>query len=129
VKDIRPVNDAASLEWALAEIETYFVEAPAFGTPESDRFDVLASLIEAYEERRFHVGATMAEITPLEALRQVMEANGYTQADLAEILGSRSRASEILSGRREMSLGHIQVLRDRWGVPADVLIPRLSHAH
>ena len=118
--DIRPVRDEATYDWALREIAGYFEREPDPGTPEADRFDVLAALIGAYEARRHPV----LDAAPVDVIRLVMEQRGLGQPDLARVLGSRSRASEVLSGGRDLTLGMIRALRDEWGVPADALVPR-----
>lgn len=116
--DIRPIRTDADYEWALKEIEPYFDHEPARGTPEADRFDVLATLIGAYEERVHRIRAP----SPLEVLRFHMDQNGLTQADLAHVIGSRSRASEVMGGRRSLSLAMIAAIRAAWKIPADLLM-------
>lgn len=114
--DVRPIRTEEDHRAALAEIEALWNAAP--GSPEDDRLDVLATLVNAYEEERFPIAAS----TPVEVVKEVMNARGYTQKDLAEVLGSAPRASEILSGRREFSLQHIRALATRWRIPAGALI-------
>jgi HTH-type transcriptional regulator / antitoxin HigA len=94
--DIRPLRTEADNSWALAEIAPYFAREPEPDTAASARFDILAALIEQYEARHWPIDAP----DPLTSIRARMEASGYTQADLARLLGCRSRASEILSGKR-----------------------------
>ena len=117
--DIRPIRDDADYEWALKEIEQYFNHEPARGTPDADRFDVLAVLIGAYEGRVYPIPSA----SPLDVLRFHMDQNGLTQADLARVIGSRSRASEIMSGGRSLSLAMIASIRNAWKIPADLLVP------
>ena len=119
--DVRPLRTEADYDWALAEIEQYFTNEPAPGTQEADRFDVLATLIAAYEQRHWPIHAP----DPLAAIRARMEQAGYTQADLATLLGSRSRASEILAGRRALTMGQIRRLHKEWNIPAEALIQRM----
>lgn len=116
--DIRPIRNEADYEWALAEIEQYFDKEPARGTPEADRFDVLADLIEAYEARNWPVETADA----VELIEYRMELGGFQVKDLAEVLGSKSRASEILNRKRAITLDMARKLHDAWGIPADVLI-------
>jgi HTH-type transcriptional regulator/antitoxin HigA len=116
--DVRPIRNEADYEWALAEIEKYFDNEPALGTPEADRFDVLATLIEAYENEVWPIEPA----TPLMVLEEFMASNGKTQSDLAHLLGSRARASEILNGKRRLSLDMIGKLSREWRIPADLLI-------
>lgn len=116
--DIRPLRTESDYNWALAEIERYFTNEPVIGTPEADRFDVLAALIAAYEHEHWRIEAP----DPVAAIRSRMEQSGYTQADLAHLLGSRSRASEILAGRRSLSMEHVRRLHAAWQIPAEALI-------
>lgn len=115
---IRALRSEADYDWALAEIAPYFEAEPEAGTPEADRFDLLADLIEAYEGRRWPIEPA----EPIAAIVAVMETKGYTQADLARLLGSRSRASELLARRRKLTLGQMIRLNRDWGVPADSLL-------
>jgi HTH-type transcriptional regulator/antitoxin HigA len=116
--DIRPIRTAADYEWALAEISPYFDNQPEPGTPEADRFDVLADLIEAYEDR-YH---PIPEVDPVELLRAHMETTGRSQADLAVLFGSRSRASEVLNRKRALTVDMIHRLSSEWHIPADCLV-------
>ncbi len=122
--DVRPLRNEADHEWALAEIEAYFRREPAPGAPQADRFDVLAVLIAEYERRYWPIDPP----DPTAAIRARMEQAGYTQADLARLLGSRSRASEILAGRRSLTMEQARRLHEVWHIPAEVLIqsPRLA---
>jgi HTH-type transcriptional regulator/antitoxin HigA len=116
--DVRPIRNEADYDWALAEIEQYFDREPAPGTPEADRFDVLADLIAAYEARRWPV----EHADPVELIEYHMELGGFQTKDLAEVLGSKSRASEILNRKRPLTLEMARKLHEAWGIPAEVLI-------
>lgn len=116
--DVRPIRTAADHEWALAEITPYFDNPPPPGTPEADRFDVLADLIEAYEDRHHPIPG----LDPVELLRAHMETTGCSQSDLAALFGSRSRASEVLNRRRALTVGMIHKLSAEWHIPADCLV-------
>ena len=83
----RPIRTEAEYNAALVEIEKYFADEPKKNTPEADRFDLLALLIEAYEDQHHPVGPSH----PVEMIRHRMRTAGYTQADLAALLGSRAR--------------------------------------
>jgi HTH-type transcriptional regulator/antitoxin HigA len=115
---VRPLRTEADYEAALAAIRPYFDDEPEPGTPEADRFDLLALVIEKYENEHFSV----PEADPVAVVQLVMEANGFTRADLAEILGGAPRVSEFFNRRRELSLSQIRRLRAEWGIPADALI-------
>lgn len=83
--------------------------------------DKIVSLIME-EEARLNAEPEIAPPTPLAALKFRMEQGGHTQADLARLIGSRSRAAEILSGKRSMSKAHIRLLVDTWGMDARTLL-------
>jgi HTH-type transcriptional regulator/antitoxin HigA len=116
--DIRPIKTDADYEWALAEVTRYFEQQPEPGSTEGDRFDVLSDLIAAYEERHF----PLPDADPVEALRAFLEATGRTQQDLAALLGSAPRASEVLRRKRALTVDMIGKLSKEWGIPADVLV-------
>ena len=116
--DIRPLRTEQDYDWALAEIERYFIDEPAIGIPESDRFDVLSDLIAAYEAKHWPI----EPLDPIDAIKFRMESKGLAQSDLARVLGSRSRASEILARKRPLSLPMIQALHREWDIPADALL-------
>lgn len=118
IMDIRPIRSEADYNWALGEIEQYFDKEPRRGSPAADRFDVLAALIEAYESRRWSIDPPDA----VEAIRFRMEQAGLRQADLANLLGSRSRASEIMRRRRSLTLEQAWKLHRQWHIPAEALL-------
>ena len=113
--DIRPIRSDADHAEALAEIERLW-GAP-LGTPEGDKLDVLATLVEAYETAHFPVPSA----DPVEILHFAIEDMGRSQAELAELLGSRSRASEILNRRRYLTLDQIRLISEAWRLPISVL--------
>lgn len=115
--DIRPIKTEADYEWALKEIARYFDREPEPGTKDADRFDVLADLIAAYEDRQY----PLPQADPVAVIRHVMAEHGG-QAGLAALLGSRSRASEVLNRKRPLSLDMIRVLQREWDIPAELLI-------
>ncbi len=115
---MQPIRNEADYDAALEEIAIYFEREPKPGSVEADRFDVLSALIKAYEDEHWSIEAPH----PLAAIRYVMEMRGYKQADLAKVLGSRSRASEVLNRRRHLTLEMAWALHKKWGIPADSLI-------
>jgi HTH-type transcriptional regulator / antitoxin HigA len=117
-KMIRPLRSEADYEEALAEIEHYFDKAPKRGTPEADRFDLLALVIEDYEKKNWPIDPP----NPVDAIRYRMETGGYTQADLGRLLGSRQRASDVLSRRRRLTMQMAWKLHREWNIPAETLI-------
>lgn len=114
----RPIRTEPEYKAALAEIERFFDNEPKKGTAEADRFDLLALLIEAYEEQHHPIGPPH----PVEMIRHRMRTAGYTQADLADLLGSRARASEVLQKKRRLTLPMIWKLSREWKLPAETLI-------
>ena len=117
-KVVRPLHSEADYDAALEEIERYFENEPKPGTAEADRFDLLTLLIEAYEEQHHPIGPPH----PVEMIRHRMRTAGYTQADLADLLGSRARASEVLQKKRRLTLPMIWKLSREWKLPAETLI-------
>ena len=115
---LKPIRTEADYSAALKSIERCFDRPPRRGSAEADTFDILATLIEAYERKRWPIGLP----DPIDAIRYRMEIAGYTQADLARLLGSRSRASEVLSGKRELTLPMIRRIASSWSIPAEALI-------
>ena len=116
--DIRAIRTEADYDWALSEIAGYFDNEPKPGTAEAERFDILAALIEAYETRYWPIRAA----DPIDAIRYRMEAAGYSPADLARLLGSRPRASEILNRRRPLTMKMVYKLNKEWKIPAGALV-------
>ena len=88
------------------------------GTPEGEELDLLALILEKYEDEHYPIDAP----DPIEAIRFMMEQMGLDDNDLGKILSSRSRASEILNRKRKLSISHIRKLTEHLKIPADVLI-------
>jgi HTH-type transcriptional regulator/antitoxin HigA len=124
-KMIRPLRTEREYEAALDEIERYFEREPKRGTPEADRFDLLALVIEDYENKHWPIDPP----DPVEAIRFRMETGGLSQADLGRLLGSRQRASDILKRRRPLTLPMIWKLHREWGIPAEALIKPARQAN
>ncbi|MEO8685637.1 MAG: helix-turn-helix domain-containing protein [Devosia sp.] len=121
--EIRPIVSDADQRDALAEIERLWGADPE--SPEGARLDALVTLVEAYEEKQWPREAP----DPIAAITAHMDWNGYTQADLAQMLGSRSRASEVLNRRRALTVEMIHKLESEWGIPASLLVrPYRLHA-
>lgn len=102
----------------LHEIETLAVADPKPGSVEGDRLELLMTLAESYEKARFPIDLP----DPVSAIRFRMEQQGLSQADLMPFLGSRARVSEVLSGKRALSIAMIRALHQGLGIPANVLI-------
>src|SRR6202051_5368422 len=93
---IRPLHSEADYDVGLNDNELYFGNEPKPGSPEADRFDLPPLIIEDYERKRWPIEPP----DTIDAIRYRMETGGYTQADLGRLLGSRQRASDILTGKR-----------------------------
>ena len=116
--NIRPLRTDDDLAWAVSEIEQYFIKEPEPGSADADRFDVLAALIEVYEDRHHAIEAP----EPVDYLKAHMQMTGRTQSDLAALVGSAPRASEILNKRRALTVGMIHRISRDWNIPADALV-------
>ncbi len=114
--DIKPIRSEKDYEGALAEVEKLW-GAP-IGTAKGDRLDVLATLIDAWEAKRYPIDPPH----PIEAIKFRMEQQGLTRKDLEGIVGSRGRIAEVLSGKRELSIAMIRRLHKELGIPAEILI-------
>lgn len=114
--DIKPIKTDKDYNQALERLETIFDAKK--GSPEGDELEVLGILVDQYENQHFPIGLP----DPIEAIKFRMEQMGYNQTDLANIVGLKSRASEILNKKRKLSLEMIRQLHDRLNIPTDVLI-------
>jgi penicillin-binding protein 1A len=112
---VQPIRSQADYEQVLREIETLMNAEP--NSPEEDRLDVLAALVAAYETKQ---GVT-ASADPISVLQLALRAQGKGQKDVAATLGSRSRASEILSRKRHLSADMIEKLSRAFAIPAHLL--------
>ncbi|MBX9824344.1 MAG: helix-turn-helix domain-containing protein [Xanthobacteraceae bacterium] len=125
--EIRPIRSDKDHKAALAEIEACW--GAAEGTEEGDRLDVLLALVDIYEAKRWPIDIDDS-FDPIDVLGYAIEELGHTQAELAEILGSRSRASEILARRRALTVDMIHKISEAWKIPADLLVRpyQIEHA-
>ena len=117
--EIRPIRTDEDHRAALAEIEALW-GAPE-GTEEGDKLDVLVTLVEMYEAKRWPIEIDES-FDPIDVLNFAVEEFGHTQAELAELLGSRSRASEVLSRRRALTVEMIHKISEAWKIPAELLV-------
>lgn len=113
---IKAIKTEKDYNEAMERLETLFDAKK--GTPEGDELEVIGILIDQYEKEHFPIGMP----DPIEAIKFRMEQLGYNQTDLANIVGLKSRASEILNRKRKLSLEMIRQLHDRLNIPTDVLI-------
>jgi HTH-type transcriptional regulator/antitoxin HigA len=117
--EIRPIRSDKDHRTALAEIDACW--GAAEGTEEGDRLDVLLALVDLYETKRWPIDIDRS-FDPIDVLNYAIEELGHSQAELAELLGSRSRASEILSRRRALTVDMIHKISEGWKIPADLLV-------
>ena len=113
---VRPIHSEADYAATLDEIAGLMSAGP--DTPEADRLDVLATLVEAYEAKHYPIEPP----DPIAAIRFRMEQQGLTPQDLEPFIGTRARVSEVLNRRRPLSLSMIRRLAEGLGIPAAVLI-------
>ncbi|MGQ0665018.1 MAG: helix-turn-helix domain-containing protein [Pseudomonadota bacterium] len=116
MKNLKPIRTKADHEAAMAEIARLW--GARAGTPEGDRLDILATLVDAYESEH----DPMDPPDPIEAIKFRMEQQGLTRKDLEGILGTRTRVAEVLNRRRGLSINMIRGLHEKLGISAEVLI-------
>jgi HTH-type transcriptional regulator / antitoxin HigA len=114
--NVKPIRTAKDYEGALKDVERLW--GAKSGTPEGDRLDVLATLIDAYEAAQF----PMDPPDPIEAIRFRMEQQGLTRKDLEPLIGTRTRVAEVLNRKRNLSIAMIRRLHAQLGISAEVLI-------
>jgi HTH-type transcriptional regulator/antitoxin HigA len=114
--DVKPIRTEADYDAAMEDVAGLW--GAMSGTPEGDRLDVLATLIDAYEAKHHAMDAP----DPIEAIKFRMEQQGMTRKDLEDIIGTRTRIAEVLNRKRSLSIGMIRRLHDRLGISAEVLI-------
>lgn len=112
--EIRPITNDEEHAAALRAVEALW-NAPE-GSKERDELDAIATLIDAYERKHWPV----ADADPVEILRQAI-ADGRTQTELATIIGSRARASELLNRNRALTIEMIDKISKAWGIPRQLL--------
>ena len=114
--NIKPIKTKKDYEKALIRLEVIFDAKK--GTEKGDELEILGILIEKYENEKFPIGFP----DPIEAIKFRMEQLGYNQADLANVVGLKSRASEILNRKRKLSLEMIRQIHESLHIPTEVLI-------
>ncbi len=114
--NIKPIKTEEDYQLALIRLEEVFEAKP--DTPEGDELEILAMLIENYEDIHYPIDTP----DPIDAIKFRMEQMGLTQTDLAEMIGYRSRASEILNRKRKLTLEMIRKLSIALKIPTEVLV-------
>jgi HTH-type transcriptional regulator/antitoxin HigA len=117
---IKPIKDDRDYQEALAFLEELIERDPALDTPEADQLNVLSTLIDDYESKAFphHLP------TAIDAIKFSMEQRDLKPVDLIPFIGTRARVSEVLSGKRSLSLEMIRAVEAGLGIPAKVLIQK-----
>jgi len=115
---LRPIKTGDQYEEALQRIYVLMQKDIVAGSRNSDELEVLSILVKEYEHEKYPV----PKPDPVEAIKFRIEQLGMSEAELSEILGYRSRKSEILSGKRKLSLAMIRKIVERLQIPAEVLI-------
>ena len=116
--NIHPIRTEADYKRALRDVSAYFDNEPEPGSAEGDRFEILTTLVEAYEARQFPIEAP----DPIEAIRFRMEQGGLTVKDLVPSIGQPNRVYEVLNRKRGLTLEMIRNLHRNLGIPAESLI-------
>ncbi|HEV8080207.1 MAG TPA: helix-turn-helix domain-containing protein [Chitinophagaceae bacterium] len=114
--NIKPIKTKIDYEHALARLQVIFDAKK--GTAKGDELELLGMLVDNYENEKFPIGFP----DPVEAIKFRMEQLGYNQTDLANVVGLKSRASEILNRKRKLSLEMIRQIHDKLNIPTEVLI-------
>lgn len=113
--EIRPIRNDEDHRAAIEQIDALW--GAEQGTPDGDRLDVLATLVDAYEDRRWPVD----ELDPIEAIEAAMAYEGHDRAALATLIG-QSRATEVLQRKRALTLAMIRKISAAWHVPERILV-------
>lgn len=114
--DIKPIGGEADYERALRRVEQLWDSSE--GSAESDELDILAPLIEAYEQEYYPIELP----DPIEAIKFRLEQKGKDSIALIGVIGQRTRVYEVLQGKRPLSLNMIRNLHEKFDIPAEVLI-------
>ena len=123
--EIRPIHNEADYKAAMREVSAFFDNEPEPESPEGDRFEVLLTLVEAYENKHFPIDLP----DPVEAIKFRMEQSGLTPKDLVPMIGRLNRVYEVLNRKRSLTLTMIWKLHNGLGIPAESLIRPPSQLH
>ncbi len=116
--EIRPIRNDADYKASLLEISTLMDLDPDAGSPDGDRLDILATLVQAYEAKHYPIDPP----DPIEAIKFRMEQGGLSVKDLVPLIGNSNRVYEVLGRKRALTLPMIRRLHKQLGIPAEVLI-------
>jgi len=118
--EIKPIRNEEDYEEALRNLATLIDSDPAPQTEDGDKLSILSTLVENYEQSRYPESLP----SPVEAIKFRMEQANLKPMDLVPYLGSRSRVSEVLAGKRTLSLDMVRALESGLGIPSKVLIQK-----
>ena len=116
--EIRPIHNEDDYKSVMRELSAYFENEPEPGSIEGDRFEILLTLVEAYETKHFPIDLP----DPVEAIKFRMDQSGLTPKDLIPMIGRLNRVYEVLNRKRSLTLPMIWKLHDQLGIPAESLI-------
>lgn len=115
--NVRPICTAKDHAWALKEVERLWDKAEP-GTPQGERFDVLTTLVDAYEREHFPIPPP----DPVEAILFRLDQQGLDKKALLQVFKTRARLSEVLTRKRRLSLAMVRELHSRFGIPLESLV-------
>ena len=114
--EIKPIKTEADYDSTMERVDAIFDAKP--DTEQADELDILCLIIEEYERKHYPI----EPLDPVDFIKCTMELRGVGQKELAELLNSRSRASEILNRKRPLSLDHIRKIAKAWNVPVEAMV-------
>ncbi len=118
--NIRPIKTEADYDATLKRIDVLMDLDPEIGSPDGDELEVLAILVDKYEEKYWAISTP----DPIEAIKYRMEEMGLKQKDLVPLIGSKSKVSELLNHKISLSLSMISNLSSTLHIPLEVLISK-----
>jgi HTH-type transcriptional regulator/antitoxin HigA len=121
-RTLKPIRSKADYEAAQARAAELVLAAPARGSVAGDELDILATLIAAYDHAHFPLGPA----DPIAAISFAMDQRGMEPKDLVPYLGTRSRVSEVLNGKRTLTIEQMARLHHGLGIPLECLMPTVS---
>jgi HTH-type transcriptional regulator/antitoxin HigA len=119
---LSPIRTETDYETVLERIDVLMDLEPEIGSREGDELEILALLVEKYEEQHWQI----VNPDPIEAIKYRMEEMGLKQKDLVSIIGSKSKVSEVLNRKIGLSLSMISNLSSQLHIPLEVLVPKAS---
>ena len=122
--EVKAIRDEKTYRATLARVSNLIDLDPTPESPEGEELEILGTLVEAYEAKRYPINLP----DPIEAIRFRMEQGGVTVKDLEPIIGKSNRVYQVLGRKRPLTLAMIRRLNARLGIPASVLISEYANA-